>query len=271
MTLSEVSPHQKSNIITLTTDFGLKDSFVGEMKGAILSVNPHVTIVDITHEIAAHAIDEGAFIIGSSIRYFPEGTIHVAVVDPGVGSERRPIIIETERYCFVGPDNGLFSSILSASPSAKVIHITEEKYMLDKESATFQGRDMFAPVAGWLSKGVPPEAFGPAITDYRIIPIPRPVIVKDTLTGEVIYIDRFGNAITNIERDELKLLGETVEVFFKGRRINLFRFYAQATEGELGCLINSSHHLELFIKEGNAAERFNIKKGEQVVIRKRSP
>lgn len=255
-----------STVITLTTDFGYKDPFVGEMKGVMLSINPRVLPVDITHAIDPQDIQEGAFLIGGSYRYFPKGSIHVVVVDPGVGSERRAIIVEAGGHCFVGPDNGVFSAVLSSPESARVIHITEEKYVLSLKSPTFQGRDVFAPVSAWLSRGIAPEEFGPRVGDPVRIELPQPLREAKQIIGEVIHIDRFGNAITNIRRSDLEVLGGAWHAGLKGMRVPLAVHYAQAEEGALYCLVNSSGHLEFFVNRGDAAGKYGIRKGDPVVL-----
>lgn len=256
----------RHSIITLTTDFGYKDPFVGEMKGVILSINPSATVVDITHGIEPHKIEEGAFVIDSSYKYFPSGTIHIAVVDPGVGSERRPIIVESGDHLFVGPDNGIFSYVLSFSKKIKVIHITEERYMLSKDSPTFQGRDVFSSVAAWLSKGVKPEEFGCVIDNYKRFKIPLPIIEGDGISGEIIYADRFGNAITNIREGDLQGLGEKFSVEIKGKIVRTVKNYSQSPDKNLYCLINSSGHLEFFVNMDSASRLFDINKGEKVKV-----
>ncbi|MBZ0155178.1 MAG: SAM-dependent chlorinase/fluorinase [Alphaproteobacteria bacterium] len=256
-----------SPVITLTTDFGYKDPFVGEMKGIILSINPRVLPVDITHAITPQDIREGALLIGESCRYFPKGSIHVVVVDPGVGSGRRAIIVEAGGHLFVGPDNGVFSTVLSSPESVRVIHILEEKYVLSLQSPTFQGRDVFAPAAAWLSRGVALEEFGPRIDDPVRIVFPLPRQEGEGITGEVIYIDRFGNAITNIRRSDLETLG-VWHAELKGIPIPPVGHYAQAEENSLSCLINSSGHLELFVNRGDASGRYGIRKGDPVMLRR---
>jgi hypothetical protein len=253
-------------IITLTTDFGYKDPFVGEMKGVILSINPSVTLVDITHAIEPHNIEEGAFIIGSSYKYFPSETIHITVVDPGVGSERRPIIVAADGHYFVGPDNGIFSYIMSFSEKLKVLHIKEEKYMLSEYSPTFQGRDVFAPVAAWLSRGIALESFGCTIDDFKRFEVPVPKVEGDKISGEIIYVDRFGNAITNIRKGTLQGLGEKYSVKIKGKIVRTVKNYAQASDKGLYCLINSSGHIEFFVNMDSASRLFNINKGEKVTV-----
>lgn len=256
-------------IITLTTDFGYKDPFIGEMKGVILSINPSAAIVDIIHEIEPHDIEHAAFIIGTSHKYFPLGTIHVVVVDPGVGSERRAIAAEAGGHYFIGPDNGIFSYVLSSAKEPKAVHLTEEKYMLDRESPTFQGRDVFAPVAAWLSRGTKIDEFGSAIEDCRLFEIPLPTVEKDKITGRVIYIDRFGNAIANIKHSDLSVFGEKFAIEVKGMVVHPLKFYSQADDKDLHCLINSSGYLELFVNTGSASGEFSIRKGEKVEARSR--
>src|SRR3954469_15734453 len=191
-------------LITLLTDFGTADYFVGAMKGVILSINGDARIVDLTHEIPPHDIMSGAFTLAAACRNFPAGTIHVAVVDPGVGSARRPILVSSRHQLFVGPDNGLFSFIYQDEADKRVIHLTNESFFRRPVSATFHGRDVFAPVAAALSKGVAPEEFGPAIKDYVRLPEikPRP-LGAGQLEASVIHLDRFGNCVTNLTRQEI--------------------------------------------------------------------
>ncbi len=250
-----------NRIITLTTDFGYKDPFVAEMKGVILSINPLAIIVDITHSIQPQDIEEAAYVIGSSFSYFPPGTIHISVVDPGVGSGRKALILDAGGCYFVGPDNGVFSHILHFSSPVKGIHITEEKYMLSRDSRTFQGRDLFAPVGAWLSKGLTPGEFGPPAKDFVDLPVPLPEVAEDGISGDVMYIDRFGNAITNIKGADLTLFADHYVVEVNNKVIQPVKYYAQAGETSLYCLVNSSVYLELFVNKGNAAEKYSIKKG----------
>jgi S-adenosylmethionine hydrolase len=254
-------------IITITTDFGCKDPFIAEMKGVILSIEPSAVIVDVTHGIEPFNIVEAAFIIGSSFKYFPPRSIHIVVVDPGVGSERRPIILEAEGRLFVGPDNGVFSDILQKARPFKCYHVTNEAFMLLKDSPTFQGRDIFAPAAAWLSRGIRPAEAGPDISDPVMINIPRPDMANGVLSGEVIYIDQFGNAITNISASNLKALGNSYEAFIKGRRLLHVKHYAQSSSGGLSCLVNSSDRLEIFTFLDNAARQFGIERGDAVSVR----
>ena len=261
--------NQAPTIITLTTDFGYKDPFIAEMKGVILSINPYASIVDITHDIEPFNIAEAAFVIGSFYRYFPPCTKHVVVVDPGVGSERRSLIIETRGHMFVGPDNGVFSSILQEARSPECVEILNAKYMIRKESPTFQGRDVFAPVAAWLSRAVGLSEFGPRLAAPTTIRMPGSQMSERGLAGEVLYIDRFGNAITNITEKDLALLGSDYMIEIKGHSVSPVAYYAQAASGALNGLVNSSGYLELFSYRDSASRLLEIKKGDIIVVSKR--
>lgn len=263
---------EHSPIITLTTDFGYKDPFVGIMKGVILNINPLANIVDITHGISPQNIVEAAFTIETSFASFPSKTIHVVVVDPGVGSVRRPILVITDHHYFVGPDNGIFSQIYNLSESLNVIHITAEHYFMPQISSTFHGRDIFAPVAAWVSKGINVLNFGDTIDDYVKIPIPVPVMPsRNIIEGEAIYIDRFGNVTTNIKTQKIdELHGSKPEgkfrVIVKGSEAPLKNYYSEAADDRLYSLINSFGYLELFVKQGNASSDFGIAVGEKVGV-----
>ncbi len=253
-------------IITLTTDFGYKDPFVGIMKGVILGINPSVTIIDITHGISAQNILEAAVSIEMSFKSFYNGSIHLVVVDPGVGTGRRPILVRTEKYYFIGPDNGIFSRIYNLSERLEVTHITSEHYFLPERSSTFHGRDIFAPAAAWLSRGINISKFGDPINDYVSITIPTLVTVnKNIREGEVIYIDRFGNAITNIRTQDITEQ-KSLKVMLKGKIAPLKDHYSQAEDDGLYSLINSFGYLELFVCRGNASSHFDIKVGEKVAV-----
>jgi len=259
-------------IITLTTDFGYKDPFVGIMKGVILGINPSINIVDITHDIAPGNIMQAAFAIETSFAYFPYKTIHLVVVDPGVGTMRRPIIVSTARHYLVGPDNGIFSRIYSIAESIDVFHVTAEHYFLSPRSKTFHGRDIFAPVAAWLSKGVDIMNFGEPISDYINLPIPLPSFpAKNIIEGEIIYIDRFGNLTTNIHSQKIEDLlennkGKKMRVLVKGMEAPFRNFYADANDNGIYSLINSFNYIELFVKNGNASLEFGLKVGDKVGV-----
>jgi S-adenosylmethionine hydrolase len=257
-------------IITIITDFGYRDPFVGMMKGVILGINPEVKIVDITHGVSPHDVMEAAIFIGESHRYFPAGTVHVAVVDPGVGSKRRPIVCEAGGHRFVGPDNGVFTEVFrSAGQALRVWHVTESKYFLNKAGATFHGRDVFAPVASWLLKGVEPEEFGDEVDDFVTLRLPQAETRGETVLGEVVYIDVFGNCITNVREPDLRPFFEKrrpVEVVIKDRRASLRNYYAEAGDGKPHCLINSSGRLEVFLYKNSAARALDIKVGDKVKV-----
>lgn len=259
-------------IITLTTDFGYKDPLSGIMKAVLLRINPDIRIVDISHGIERYNIREAALTIGMSYSHFPPRTIHVVVTDPGVGSSRRPILVSTEDYYFIGPDNGVFGVIYNEAQRLEVIHITAEHYFLPERSMTFHGRDIFAPVAAWLSKGTAITNLGEPISDYVKIHIPTPSMpTKNTIEGEIIYIDHFGNAISNIKYSDLapfmdKDNKKGLKVVMKGKQIEIKEYYAQAEDKELYAILNSMNYLELFVYRGDASKEHNIKIGDSIGV-----
>ena len=250
-------------VITLLTDFGLKDPYVGIMKGIILSINPDATTVDITHDIMPQNIEEAAFLIEEYHRFFPPGTIHMAVIDPTVGSERRPIIVSKDNNIFIGPDNGLFTLILD---DAEAYLLENPDFMLKEVSSTFHGRDIFAPAAAHASTGFHPSAFGKTISDpvrlYNLLPTAEGCSLK----GRIVRFDRFGNAITNIKIDFLKefLGNQPFEVRLGGMVFTLLRksYY----ESESTCLIGSSGYLEFGYFKGSFKEQANVHKDDAVLI-----
>ncbi|MBI3988158.1 MAG: SAM-dependent chlorinase/fluorinase [candidate division NC10 bacterium] len=258
-------------IITLLTDFGSSDPFVGIMKGVILGIAPEARIVDLCHGIPPYDLIQAGFFLKMSYPYFPEGSIHVAVVDPGVGGPRRPILVFCDDRYFIGPDNGLFSFLYTAGKVRQVIEITASGYFLPKVSSTFHGRDLFAPVAARLAKGVEFWSFGQPITDYRRLEIPTPRLQGHLLRGEVLHVDRFGNLITNIPEETLTALvgegGGEVRVEIGGREImGLSAFYAEVGKEKLGALIGSSGHLEIFINQGSASDLLQARRGQEVLV-----
>jgi S-adenosylmethionine hydrolase len=259
-------------IITLTTDFGYEDPLSGIVKGAIFSINPDANVVDITHGIDKYNVREAALTIGMSYRQFPAMTIHVVVADPGVGSTRRPIMVVTENYYFIGPDNGIFSVVYNECERCEVLHITADHYFNRERGTTFHARDIFAPVAAWLSKGITPSKFGNPITDFVKLLLPVPSMpTKTALEGEVIQIDHFGNAITNIRSEDLNLLRSAkpdrgIRIVTKGVQIPLKEYYSQANDEGLYALINSMDYLELFVYRGNASKDFKIKVGDTLGV-----
>ncbi|MCP4683349.1 MAG: SAM-dependent chlorinase/fluorinase [Desulfobacterales bacterium] len=247
-----------SGIITLTTDFGLIDPYAGIMKGVILSINPDARVIDIGHQIKAGSIIEGAAIIQEVYQFFPKGTIHLVVVDPGVGSDRRPILVNVGDYLFVGPDNGLFWPIITTYKNARVVYLTKRKFFLPKVNHTFHGRDIFAPVAAHLSRGVDPLEMGATINDPVQLQFPTPLEKEGALSGQVIRVDNFGNLITNIHRKDLKRFSGKDDTIIKAGDIvieGIMKTYAGAKEGELLALIGSSDCLEIAVNLGRACDR----------------
>lgn len=258
---------KRSGIITLLTDFGLTDPYLAMMKGVILSINPNARLVDISHHIMAGSILQAAGMILETFPFFPEGTVHVAVVDPGVGSDRRLIAVETGMYLFVGPDNGVFWPVIEGSKEVKVIHISESKYFLPHLTPTFHGRDIFAPVAAHISLGINPDQMGPVINNPVELEIPAPYQADDIMYGQVMRIDNFGNLITNISREDLVgfVKDSKPRVYLGNMKINkLDKIYSDVDRGEPLALINSSDRLEIAVNYGRASEYAGIDPGEIV-------
>jgi S-adenosylmethionine hydrolase len=256
----------KTKIITLLTDFGTKDGYVGAVKGVIKRINPQAEIVDVTHEVDSYDVLGAAFALNNSYKYFPLGTIHVAVVDPGVGSLRQPILIKTKDFFFVGPDNGIFSFVYQKEELADIIVNSNQKYFLAEPSSTFHARDVFAPVAAYLSLGIKIDEFGSPAKECMKFIIPEPESKGKSLKGEIIHIDRFGNLITNIPADFLENK-KHVEVRVGKRRIKgISRSYFEIKEKGLGALIGSSNFLELAVNQGSAQNLLKAKIGDPVGI-----
>jgi hypothetical protein len=255
-------------LITLTTDFGLNDAFVGIMKGVIAGINPHARVIDLAHGIPAQDILAGALTLRHSIAYFPPGTIHVAVVDPGVGSARRPLLIESNGNFLVGPDNGVLSLAVGDSTPTRIVQLANPTYHLQPTSATFHGRDIFAPAAAHLSRGVPPDAFGEKMDSFVKLALPKTVRTEKTLAGEVIYVDQFGNLFTNVERRDLTGLAmDQLAVALGGYRIqSIAAHYTAVRHGEFVAIFNSWGLLEIALNQGNAAQRTGAKVGDKVTI-----
>jgi len=264
--------NRKWPIITLLTDFGLKDPYVASMKGVILSINPQCTLVDITHQVHSHDIKEGAFILTQTCSTFPKGTIHLAVVDPGVGSPRKPILLVTKKYLFVGPDNGLLTLPLRKETVKQAILLTNQKFFPSEVSSTFHGRDIFAPVAAYLSLGVKPEAFGPSIKLWRKIAFPDPFLRQEELVGEIVHVDAFGNLVSNIERKSLvRFSGGRPFVIKVGKRTmkGLKKGYWEGRKEEPIVLIGSGGFLEISVREGNAQKSLRVKKGARIAVQRK--
>ena len=257
-------------IITLTTDFGLADPYVAEMKAVILKINPDAKIVDISHQIQKFNVRMGAYVLAVAAPYFPNGTIHVAVVDPGVGTKRKPIIIEAENGFLIGPDNGVLTLAANKQGVKHVYEITNPKFMLPKISATFHGRDIFAPAAAFLSKGVSPSEFG---REIRKIVTPRfaKIVRKgNMLTGEVVHVDSFGNIVTNFTEKELEWASakDTLKIKLKEYELNLklCKAYAEVKPKKPLAIMGSHDFLEISVNCGNAAETFKVKPEDKVTL-----
>jgi S-adenosylmethionine hydrolase len=256
-------------LVTLTTDFGVKDPFVGSMKGVILSICPEAVLVDLSHEIPRHSVAAAVYVLNQCLRYFPHGTVHLVVVDPGVGSARRPLACSAHGHYVVGPDNGLFGDLRQTDPASECFEIAGREFLLTSPSGspTFQGRDVFAPAAAHLARGIPLSAFGPRISDPVRI---RTAPATSGARGEIVWIDRFGNLISN-----LRPVGasENLVVEVMGREAPLVRHYEQAPKDFPAALVNSDQVVEVFVNRGDAAALLGATIGTPITLAKqtRSP
>ena len=257
-------------VITLTTDFGTRDPYVAEMKAAILSIIRDVHVVDITHEVAPHDILEGALALEAAAPRFPAATIHVAVVDPGVGTARRGLAIASHDQVFVGPDNGLFTPFLG-DPRWRAFELTAAEFRGALVSQTFHGRDIFAPAAAHLARGLKPARLGPPVTDPVRLTLPQVRVAGGRVGGAVVHIDRFGNLVTSIHADALATLGASIAVRVAGRTLPLVRTYGELGRGNPGALVGSSNRLEIAVNAGSAAKALRAGRGTPVVVSRSSP
>ena len=263
-------PHRP--IITLTTDFGINDHFVGAMKGVILDIVPEAAIVDISHAVQAFDVLDGALAISQAYACFPNGTIHVVVVDPGVGTERRPILASSDTYHFIAPDNGVLSMIYAREAHMTVRHITAEHYFRQPVSATFHARDIFAPVAAYLAKQVDSHKFGDEIEDYVRFAAPKPkAVAENRLRAVVLRVDRFGNLITNVTPEDVPaLFGDQPSAFKivvgKTEITNIHGAYAEGAPGEVFGILGSMGYLEICANRASAAQITGAAKGSEVNI-----
>ena len=261
-------------IITLLTDFGTTGHYVASMKGVILNINPLCTLIDITHQVSPHDIQEGAFILDKTYFYFPKGTIHLSVVDPGVGGARKAVLLVTQNYFFVGPDNGLFTLVAQREKVKQVVALFQKKYFLSKVSNTFHGRDIFAPVAAHLSLGIKPNVFGYEVNSLKKLQFGKPVIKEGKLLGEILHIDTFGNLVSNIDEEKLFrfIKGRTFAIRV-GRTLirSLKKGYWEGNKGEGIGLIESGGFLEISINKGNAQKVLKVKKGDPIQISTKFP
>src|SRR6202795_2482372 len=257
-------------IITLTTDYGTDDHLVGTVKGVILKINPEVTIVDITHHVTPFDLLDGALAIGAAYEYFPPKTIHIVIVDPGVGTERRPLLVSGQNQYFIAPDNGVLSLVYEREQNVVVRHATAEHYFLQPLSKTFHGRDVFAPVAAWLSKGWQTASMGEEIQDYKKMALPRPNPGGAGVKGRELKVDPFGNLVTNFRAEDLPSHAQNggglkmqVGTHAVSRLVDTF---ACGKAGEPIAYFGSSGYLEIAINKGNASRTLNVGRGAPVIL-----
>jgi S-adenosylmethionine hydrolase len=259
-------------VVALLSDFGMRDHYAGTMKGVILGICPEATLVDITHDVPPHDVLAGALELVAAYRYFPAGTVFVAVVDPGVGSARRGIAAEAGDYRFVAPDNGVLTLVLDAVASKRVVELTERRYALPTVSRTFEGRDRFAPAAAWLAKGIDLAALGRNAASVHRLDIPRPKVDEGRIDGQVLRVDRFGNLITNIDRRTFdRMAGPGLEIQVGSHQVSkVVSTYADVGADEICALFGSTDHLEIAANGASAAVRLGLGRGAAVHIAQRA-
>ena len=264
----------KKPIITLLTDFGVKDHFVGVMKGVILSINPDAEIVDISHDVPPQDIQQAAFLLKNAYPYFPPNTIHVVAVDPGVGTSRRPLVVSSEKGVFIAPDNGVLSYLYADKVVGEVREISADHYWLKPRTGTFDGRDVFAPVAAWTSKGVSLASFGEPITDYKTFEIAQPAQVQQGVWKcRILSVDRFGNLISNLTKEQFTALlgaGEQQRFAFRLGEQNILKLaqtFADGAPGEVMALFGSSGYVEFCVNQGNAATATTLQAGKDILLK----
>jgi S-adenosyl-L-methionine hydrolase (adenosine-forming) len=261
-----------NRLVTFTTDFGLNDHYVGTMRGVITNINSAAQIIDICNSVQSFDILDGALTISQAYKYFPSDTVHVVIIDPGVGTNRRPLLVQTEKHIFLAPDNGVLSLVYEREERLTVRHITSEHYFLQPVSATFQGRDVFAAIAGWLSKGVDPAKFGEEITDFVRFSTPRPKVLSPTqLKAVVLKVDKFGNLVTNISEQDAAALftGNPPEFKLtvgKAEVTKLKRTFAEGAPGEVFAVIGSMGFVEIVSNRGNASIAAQAGKGVEIQV-----
>jgi S-adenosylmethionine hydrolase len=258
-------------IVTLTTDFGIHDHFAGAMRGVMLNINPAAQIVDICNSVNSFDVLDGALTIAQSYSYFPSDTVHLVVVDPGVGSARRPIMVTTSRHFFIAPDNGVLSLVYAREERISVRHITSEHFFLQPVSNTFHGRDIFAPVAGWMSKGMDPAKFGDEIEDYVRFAMPAPKVEGSTVKAVVLKVDKFGNLITNIDAVTVpQMFGDDIPAFQlnvgTSETSEMRTSYANGENGHLFAIHGSMGYLEVAANRGSAAQIAQARRGSEVTL-----
>ena len=252
--------------VTLTTDFGTRDSYVAQLKGVLLSRCADLRIHDLTHEIAAHDVVEGALFLAGAVPTFPPGTVHLAVVDPGVGGERRRIAAEVAGQRVVCPDNGLLTLLARSHPIEALHELTNPRFRSEPVSATFEGRDVFAPAAAHLACGGALGDLGPPVSDLAWLALPEPEHTEEGVRGEVMHVDRFGNAITNVHASMLPDDLAGARVHAAGRELPVLRTYADAEPGEALALVGSSGYVEVAVREGSAVDMLGLERGSAVQV-----
>lgn len=253
-------------IITLTTDFGTKDGYVGAVKGVIKRINPQVEILDITHQVDPFDVLGAAFVLSNFYRYFPQGSIHLVVIDPGVGGQRQPLLIRSQSFYFVGPDNGIFSFIYQNEELIQIRILSNKKYFLAEPSSTFHARDIFAPVAAYISLGVDLKEFGKSAKECMKLMFPEPESLKRSLSGEIIHIDNFGNLITNIQAQLLQNKKVTMILVSKRKIKRIVQSYFDIPPGEVGALVGSSGFLEIASNQKSAQNILKSRTGTKVKV-----
>ena len=256
-------------LVVLLSDFGTRDHYVGTMKAVMLGICPDVTMVDITHDIPPHDIQEAALELSASYSYFPNGTVFLVVVDPGVGSSRRGLVVDTGDYRFVAPDNGVLTEVLRETPPKRMVAITERRYARPTVSRTFEGRDRFAPAAAWLAKGVQLSAFGRTISEFKTFEIPVPEVEAERISGCIIRVDRFGNLLTNITRKLVERFSESRVIQIKVGEYKVDRLvatYAEIESDEPCALFGSTDHLEVAARSTSARDLLGLDRGAPVLV-----
>ncbi len=258
-------------VVALLTDFGTRDHYAGTMKAVVLGICPDATLVDLSHDIPPHDVLTASIELAASYRFFPAGTIFLVVVDPGVGSARRGIAADTGEYRFVAPDNGVLTAVFRETAPKRVVELTERRYARPTVSRTFEGRDRFAPAAGWLAKGIELSALGRPAADYHLIDIPTPEVTADAIAGLVMRVDRFGNLVTNIDRKLFEKLAQsgTIQICAGDHRVGrVVATYAEASPGEICALFGSTDHLEIAANAASASDQLHLARGAAVTVRK---
>jgi S-adenosylmethionine hydrolase len=256
-------------IITLTTDFGLRDPYIAAMKAVILGIAPTTHLVDVTHDVERHDVTEAALALEAVAPFFPAGSVHVAVVDPGVGTARRGIVLESDVHVFIGPDNGLFTPFLEGD-GWRAFELARSEFRLPVVSRTFHGRDVFAPAAAHVVRGVPPADFGPPVVDPVRLPWPEVRALAGTVGGTVLHVDRFGNLVTSIHAAAVRSLGVGVAIRIGGQLVPFVVTYGDLPPGRAGALLGSSNRLEVAVREGSAAAMFRARRGTPVLVMRKS-